>query len=70
MRTPKSPEPGAPDPLPDRVKWQYHYTQTFWGGATHYIVLDEANDAPDLTALGAFGYVCANVTQLSTSPPP
>lgn len=46
--------------LPARVKWQYHYLQTFFASGTHYIIVDNDYDAPDLGALGSFGYVCAN----------
>lgn len=46
--------------LPPRVKWQYHYLQTFFGSGTHYIVCESVNDSPDLTTLGSFGYISAN----------
>lgn len=46
--------------IPDRVKWQYHYLQAFCAGGTHYIVLDNPNDCPDLSSLAAYGFVCAN----------
>jgi len=46
--------------MPNRVKWQYHYLQTFFGGGSHYIVLDSALDAPDCSSLGPFGYIAAN----------
>jgi len=46
--------------MPNRVKWQYHYLATFFGGGSHYIVCDNPNDAPDLSCLGPFGYIAAN----------
>ena len=45
---------------PERVRWQYSYLQTFFGAGTHYIVLDNPSDAPDLSGLGKIGYVVAN----------
>lgn len=48
---------GKPNP---RVRWQYHYLQTFFGSGTHYFVLDNASDAPDMSSLGKIGYVVAN----------
>ena len=51
---------GPDGTIPPRVKWQYYYLQTFFNSGTHYIVLDHENDAPDLSGLGPFGYVCAN----------
>ena len=38
----------------------FAHAQTFPGCGTHYIVLENANDAPDLTCLGGTGYVAAN----------
>lgn len=46
--------------LPARVKWQYHYLQTFFGMGTHYIVLETPNDAPNLGCFGQFSYIAAN----------
>ena len=40
--------------------WQYFYLQTFWGGGNHYIVCENAQDAPDLSSFGPFGYIAAN----------
>ena len=60
---PCPPEPahvGADGRVPARVKWQYHYLATFFGSASHYIVLDSHHDAPDLSCLAPFGFVCAN----------
>ena len=62
------PRPAEPDHLkgrtdgkpPERVRWQYHYLQTFFGSGTHYIVLDNPSDAPNFTGLGKIGYVVAN----------
>ena len=52
---------GRPDgSVPERVRWQYHYLQTFFRSASHYIILDNARDAPDLTPLGPFGYIALN----------
>jgi hypothetical protein len=45
---------------PERVRWQYHYLQTFFGAGTHYMVLDNPSDCPDLSCLGRIGYVVAN----------
>ena len=52
--------PGDPSSLPDRVKWQYHYMQTLFGGGSHYIYLQSKHDAPDLTSLGPTGFIAAN----------
>ena len=52
---------GRPDgSVPERVRWQYHYLQTFFGGGTHYIVCENPNDAPDLSSLGPFRFITAN----------
>ena len=52
---------GRPDgSVPERVRWQYHYLQTFFRSGSHYIILDNARDAPDLTPLGPFGYIALN----------
>ena len=45
---------------PERVRWSYHYLQTFFGSGKRYFVLDNSSDAPDLTGLGRIGYVVAN----------
>ena len=63
--------------MPNRVKWQYHYLATFFGGGSHYIVCDNPNDAPDLSCLGPFGYIaangqalmCARTSRLTAAPP-
>lgn len=34
--------------VPDRVKWQYHYLQTFFGGGSHYIVCSSAHIDPPI----------------------
>ena len=50
---------GADGLVPARVKWQYHYLETFFGHASHYIILDNADDRPELNALkpgGGFIY--------------
>ena len=77
MDLPRPAEPahlGPDGTVSDRVKWQYHYLQTFFNSGTHYIVLDSKHDAPDLSGLGPFGYVCANgqglICLLYTSPSP
>jgi len=60
MPLPRPPEPVHAKEMPDRVKWQYHYLQTFFGSGTHYIVLESHHDCPDLSAIGPYGYVLAN----------
>jgi hypothetical protein len=65
MPLPRDPEPVHIDPdgtvnIPPRVKWQYHYLQTFFAAGTHYFVLTDDNDAPALHNLGPEGFVCAN----------
>ena len=59
-RPPERAHVGPDGTVSNRVKWQYHYLQTFWGSGTHYIVLENHHDAPDLASLGPFGFVCAN----------
>jgi hypothetical protein len=51
---------GPDGKIPPREKWSYHYKKTFFGAGTHYILLDSEIDAPDLSALGPFGYLAAN----------
>ena len=46
--------------VPPRVRWQYHYLGTYFGAGSHYIILDNVHDSPDLGCLGGFGYVTAN----------
>ena len=63
LELPRPPEPahvGVDGTVPPRVRWQYHYLQTFFASGTHYIILDSKHDCPDLTALGPYGYMCAN----------
>lgn len=68
LELPRPPEPAhinkrlVPEPphIASRYLWQYHYLATFFGHGSHYIVLEHPNDAPDLTMVGSFGYVCAN----------
>ena len=63
MELPRPAEPGhlLPDgSLPPRVKWQYHYLATFNTSGTHYIILDDPDDCPELGTLGKKGYVVAN----------
>ena len=50
--------------VPPRVRWQYHYLGTYFGAGSHYIILDNVHDAPDLGCMGGFGYVSANGQQL------
>ena len=60
---PRPPEPAHVKPdgsITDRFKWQYHYLQTFFGSGTHYILLDNPYDAPDLSQVAPYGYVVAN----------
>ena len=62
-KLPRPAEPahiGADGKIPDRVKWQYFYLQTFFGAGTHYIILDSDIDCPDLSSLGPYGFVVAN----------
>lgn len=52
---------GRADGKPEeRVRWQYHYLQTFFSSGTHYIVLENPSDCPDFSLLGRIGYVVAN----------
>ena len=60
QRTPEKAHLLPDGSIPPRVKWQYHYLQTFFGGGTHYIVCENANDSPDLSGFGPFGYISAN----------
>ena len=50
--------------LPDRVKWSYHYLETFFTSGSFYIILDDDDDCPEYKGvLGKMGYVVANGQQ-------
>ena len=44
----------------NRMKWQYHYLQSIFGGGTHYIFLGGLDDTFDYARVGPLGYICAN----------
>lgn len=44
----------------DKRKWMYHYNQCIFGAGTHYIIMDTADDAFELEALGTVGNVVAH----------
>ena len=60
---PRQAEPGhlrADGTVSDRIKWQYHWLQTCFGGGTHYVLLDTFADDFDASAFGPRGIICAN----------
>ena len=44
----------------DKRKWMYHYNQCCFSSASHYIILDSAEDSFDTDPLGPTGFVVAH----------
>ena len=59
-RTPFPAHVGADGNVGDKRKWMYHYNQCLFGSGTHYIIMDNADDAFELDALGTVGNVVAH----------